>query len=39
MGGQLEMQTKTTPIYHRGLGERRLNKTLILLCRKEQQGL
>lgn len=33
------MQNKTNPIYYRGQGERRLNKTLILLCRKEQQGL
>lgn len=30
-----ECKIKPPPIYHGGHGERRLNKTLILLCRKE----
>ena len=39
MEAQLEMQSENTPIYQQGQGEIRLKKTLILLCRKEQQGL
>ena len=39
MEAQLGMQSKNTSMYQQGQGERRLKKTLISLCRKEQQGL